>query len=85
MAGCSCCEYVRQQGKIPGPFCAFGSVETPPLRGCPLASLWPTGCAVEGSPYHTWREAIFDGDREKAVWAARQIADAARDALAKLG
>lgn len=84
MAGCPCCEYVRQQGEIPGPFCAFGSAEVPALRGCPLASLWPMGCAVEGSPYHAWREAIFDGDREKAVGAARSIADAARAKLAPL-
>ena len=58
-----------------------GSHDGPCSDVCIMKSVWPKGCCHEDSPYNKWEFAETSEDRRE--WA-KEIADGARDCLAKL-
>lgn len=72
---CPCCEYVCQQDPMQRDAIKCGS-DMPErndrysLNLCPLSSLWPNGCCVDGSPYVRWQ---MGGTEEERKQAAQEI------------
>lgn len=63
------------------PLCVEATPEGDAIAMCPrclLRTLWPKGCWVPGSPYHTWQYSTQNSNKRQAAHA---IANAARTKL----